>query len=87
MRTILGAAALVAAIGLVTGAQAQIIIISGNDEKASDNDAGQMIDGSPGKDTVSIIDINNRPKPRILATLPLINTLVGPPTNVAVVCA
>jgi hypothetical protein len=39
MRTILGAAALVAAIGLVTGAQAQIII-SGNDEKASDNDAG-----------------------------------------------
>lgn len=86
MRTILGAAALVAAIGLATGAEAQIII-SGNDEKASDNDAGQMIVGSPGKDTVSIIDISNRAKPRILATLPLINTLVGPPTNLAVVCA
>ena len=53
MRTILGAAALVAAIGSATGAQAQIII-SGNDEKASYNDAGQMIVGSPGKDTVSI---------------------------------
>jgi hypothetical protein len=86
MRKILGAAALVAAIGLATGAQAQIII-SGNDEKASYNDAGQMIVGSPGKDTVSIIDISNRAKLRILATLPLINTLVGPPTNLAVVCA
>jgi len=86
MRTILGAAALVAANGLVPGAQAQIII-SGNDEKESDNDTGQLIVGSPGKDTVSIIDISNRAKPRILATLPLINTLVGPPTNVAVVCA
>jgi hypothetical protein len=86
MRKILGAAALVATIGSATGAQAQIII-AGNDEKASYNDAGQMIVGSPGKDTVSIIDISNRAKPRILATLPLINTLVGPPTNLAVVCA
>jgi DNA-binding beta-propeller fold protein YncE len=83
MRKILGAAALVMAIGLATGAQSQIII-SGNDEKASYSDAGQMIVAPPGKDTVSIIDIGNRTKPRIIANLPLINTLVGPPTNLAV---
>jgi DNA-binding beta-propeller fold protein YncE len=83
MRKILGAAALAGAIGLATGAQAQIII-SGNDEKATYTDAGQMIVGPPGKDTLSIIDIGNRANPRILATLQLINTLVGPPTNLAV---
>ena len=83
MRKILGAAALAGAIGLATGAQAQIII-SGNDEKATYTDAGQMIVGPPGKDTLSIIDIGKRAKPRILANLPLINTLVGPPTNLAV---
>ena len=83
MRKILGAAALAGAIGLATSAQAQIII-SGNDEKATYTDAGQMIVGPPGKDTLSIIDIGKRAKPRILANLPLINTLVGPPTNLAV---
>ena len=83
MRKILGAAALAGAIGLATSAQAQIII-SGNDEKATYTDAGQMVVGPPGKDTLSIIDISKRAKPRILANLPLINTLVGPPTNLAV---
>ncbi|MFZ0050436.1 MAG: YncE family protein, partial [Desulfobaccales bacterium] len=83
MRKILGAAALAAALGLAFGAQAQIIV-SGNDEKAVYNDAGQMVVGPPGKDTVSIIDIRNRTQPRIVATLPLINTIVGPPTNLAV---
>jgi DNA-binding beta-propeller fold protein YncE len=67
----------------VIAAHAQIIV-SGNDEKASYTDEGQMIVAPPGKDTVSIIDISNRTKPRIIASLPLMNTLVGPPTNIAV---
>jgi DNA-binding beta-propeller fold protein YncE len=83
MQKILGAAALATAIGMATSAQAQLII-SGNDEKVSFNDAGQVIVGPPGKDTVTIIDIGNRANPRILATLPLINSIVGPPTNLAV---
>jgi DNA-binding beta-propeller fold protein YncE len=33
---------------------------------------------------VSIIDIGNRTKPRILANLPLMNTVVGPPVNLAI---
>jgi DNA-binding beta-propeller fold protein YncE len=76
-------AAFAASIGLAAAAQAQIII-SGNDEKAGFNDAGQIVISPPGKDTVSIIDIHNRTKPRIVASLPLINTIVGPPTNLAV---
>ncbi len=83
MRKILGVAALAAALGLACGAQAQIIITD-NDEKTTYNDAGQMVVGPPGKDTVSIIDIRNRTQPSIVATLPLINTIVGPPTNLAV---
>lgn len=83
MRKALGAAALAATIGLATGAQSQIII-SGNDEKVTYNDAGQTIAGPPGKDTVSIIDISSRTKPNIIASLPLINSIVGPPTNLAV---
>jgi DNA-binding beta-propeller fold protein YncE len=83
MRRILEAAALAAAVGLATSAQAQIIL-SGNDEKSSFNDAGQLVPGAPGKDNVSIIDISNRANPRIVATLPLINTIIGPPTNLAV---
>ena len=43
-----------------------------------------MVVGPRVKDTLSIIDISKRAKPRILANLPLINTLVGPPTNLAV---
>ena len=72
-----------AALGLAVTAQAQIII-SGNDEKASFNDAGKLVVGPPGRDTVSIIDIANRTAPRVVATLPLINSVVGPPTNLAI---
>ncbi len=76
-------AAFAASVGLAAAAPAQIII-SGNDEKAGFNDAGQIVISPPGKDTVSIIDIANRTRPRIVASLPLINTIVGPPTNLAV---
>jgi len=83
MQRILGAAVLAAAIGFATGAPAQIIL-SGNDEKSTFNDAGQFVPGAPGKDNVSIIDISNRASPRIVATLPMDNTIIGPPTNLLV---
>jgi DNA-binding beta-propeller fold protein YncE len=39
----------------------------------------------PGKDTVSVIDIGTDPlAPRILANLPLMNSIFGPPTNLAI---
>jgi DNA-binding beta-propeller fold protein YncE len=83
MHKILGAAVLAATVGLASAAQAQIIL-SGNDEKTWFGDDGKAIVSPAGKDTLSIIDIKNRTHPRILATLPMINSIVGPPTNLAV---
>ena len=68
---------------LAPGAQAQLII-SGNDEKQTWDAAGKQINNPPGNDTVSIIDIKDRAKPRIVASLPLMNTVVGPPVNLAI---
>jgi DNA-binding beta-propeller fold protein YncE len=75
--------AIAAAPLLSSGAQAQLII-SGNDEKQTWDAAGKQINNPPGNDTVSIIDIKDRAKPRIVASLPLMNTVVGPPVNLAI---
>jgi DNA-binding beta-propeller fold protein YncE len=83
MQKILTAAALAAAVGLGLSAQAQIIL-SGNDEKVLFDDGGKAVVSPPGKDTLSILDIRDRIHPRLVATLPMINSVVGPPTNLAV---
>lgn len=38
----------------------------------------------PGKDTLAIMDISNPAKPKLVANIPLDNTIVGPPTNLAI---
>ncbi len=65
-----------------TGTARAQLLISGNDEKQT-YEAGKAVLSAPGKDTVSIIDIRDRVHPRVVATLPLANSIVGPPTNVA----
>jgi DNA-binding beta-propeller fold protein YncE len=61
------------------------LMVVGNDEKVSINDAGVFVYGAPGKDTVSIIDIGTDPlAPRIVVSLPLLNSIFGPPTNLAI---
>ena len=61
------------------------LMIVGNDEKQSWDDAGKAVIGEPGHDSVSIIDIGTDPlAPKILVSLPLDNTIVGPPTNLAI---
>jgi DNA-binding beta-propeller fold protein YncE len=82
-RVRLGLLAAAALLGLASAAQAQLII-AGNDEKQSWDADGKQVNNPPGKDTVSIIDIGNRTKPRIVANLPLMNTVVGPPVNLAI---
>ncbi len=69
--------------GFAAAAQAQYLIV-GNDEKLFFVDGKPVVTNPPGKDTVSIIDIRDRAKPRIVATLPLENSIVGPPTNLAI---
>jgi DNA-binding beta-propeller fold protein YncE len=60
------------------------LLITGNDEKVSFDENGKTIRHPAGKDTVSIIDIADPVKPRILANLPLMNTITGPPVNLAI---
>ena len=65
----------------VTRAQ---LLITGNDEKVSFDETGKTVRHAAGKDTVSIIDISSPTKPRIVANLPLMNTITGPPVNLAI---
>ena len=64
-------------------ASAQLMII-GNDEKATWDDAGKVVLTAPGKDTISIVDMSKRESPRIVSNLPLTNSVFGPPTNLAI---
>jgi DNA-binding beta-propeller fold protein YncE len=75
--------AAVLSFGAPTLAQAQYLVV-GDDNKLHWDDAGKPVFTEPGKDEVVIVDIKNREAPKIVATLPLINTIVGPPTNLAV---
>jgi DNA-binding beta-propeller fold protein YncE len=88
MRTFLRLLALAPAIGALLmplhAAQAQLLI-TGNDEKVSfDENTGKTITHPAGKDTVSIIDIADPAKPKIVVNLPLMNTITGPPVNLAI---
>jgi DNA-binding beta-propeller fold protein YncE len=67
-----------------SGGKRELMIV-GNDEKQSWDDAGKPVFARGGKDTLSIIDIGTDPlAPRIIANLPLDNTIVGPPVNLAI---
>jgi DNA-binding beta-propeller fold protein YncE len=59
-------------------------LIVGNDEKQGWDENLKPIFKEPGHDTLSIIDISKPDAPRITATIPLINSVVGPPTNLAI---
>jgi DNA-binding beta-propeller fold protein YncE len=56
-------------------------MIVGNDEKLLWDDDGKPILSAPGKDSVLIVDLANPEDPKIVANLPLKNSIVGPPVN------
>jgi len=60
------------------------ILVSGNDEKILWDDAGQAVLHPPGKDTISFIQIGDRESPKIVTSVALENSIIGPPTNLAV---
>src|SRR5205085_1807193 len=64
-------------------AHAQLMIV-GNDEKLTIDDAGKSVPHEPGHDTLSIIDVSKPEAPKIVASIPLMNTIAGPPTNLAI---
>jgi hypothetical protein len=59
-------------------------MIVGNDEKPGWDENGKPKLREPGHDTLSIIDMSKPEALRIVATIPLANSIVGPPTNLAV---
>jgi DNA-binding beta-propeller fold protein YncE len=66
-----------------SAAQAQLMII-GNDQKPGLDAERKPTMGGPGKDTLSIVDMSKPAALKIVATIPLDNTVIGPPTNLAI---
>src|SRR6202012_480714 len=62
-------------------AHAKPFMIVGIDEKVTWDNDGKTILAAPGKDSVVIVDLANPEQPKIVATLPLENSVVGPPVN------
>jgi DNA-binding beta-propeller fold protein YncE len=61
------------------------LMVVGIDNKVVFNDEGGLQFFPPGKDAVAIIDIGTDPaRPRIVTSLPLMNSVFGPPTNLAI---
>ncbi len=70
-----------AALLYAASAQAKPWMIVGNDEKVTWDGDGKVILAPVGNDTVLIVDLANPEEPKIAATLPLKNSVVGPPVN------
>jgi hypothetical protein len=65
-------------------AHAAPFMIIGNDEKLLWDNDGKRILFPAGKDSVVILDLADPENPKIVANLPLKNSVVGPPVNVAI---
>src|SRR5579862_2941573 len=81
VRVSLSAALLLCGSSLLSGALAKPFMIVGLDEKVLWDDDGKNVLSPPGKDSVLIVDLANPEDPKIVATLPLENSVVGPPVN------
>ncbi len=68
---------------LASPARADLMIV-GNDQKVVFDAEGNRSFVAPGKDTVVVVDLASREAPRIVASFPLMNSIFGPPTNLAV---
>jgi DNA-binding beta-propeller fold protein YncE len=64
--------------------QAAPFMIVGNDEKVIWDDEGKLVISPSGRDNVLIVDLANPEDPKIVANLPLKNSIVGPPLNLAI---
>src|SRR5690349_21978458 len=80
-RIALAAAALLMAVAGAAWAENMIVGIDG--KVFWDENAKQLF-LPPGKDSVEVVDITNPMAPKITASLPLMNSIFGPPTNLAI---
>src|SRR5262249_42650279 len=77
--TVLAATAALA--GSMTLVQSAPFMIVGNDEKLLWDDQFKPVLSPPGRDSVLIVDLADPMNPKIVANLPLKNSVVGPPVN------
>ena len=82
MRTAKTLALTLALVFAPIAASAEVMIIGLDDKIAFDK--GKQVRRPPGKDSVAIVDISKPEDPKIIANLPLMNTIIGPPTNLAI---
>jgi DNA-binding beta-propeller fold protein YncE len=74
------AASVLVACGMQASRAAPFMIV-GNDEKLLWDDQGKPVLSPPGKDSVLIVDLADSLNPKIVANLPLKNSVIGPPVN------
>ena len=79
----LSAAVFLVTAGLNSVSAAPFLII-GNDEKLLWDDKGAPVIHPAGKDSVVILDLANPENPKVVVSLPLKNSVVGPPVNLAI---
>jgi DNA-binding beta-propeller fold protein YncE len=87
MRSSLMSLTLVATAALALNApavRAAPFLIVGDDEKVLWDDNGKPVLSPPGKDAVLILDLADPMNPKIVGNLPLKNSVVGPPVNLAI---
>jgi DNA-binding beta-propeller fold protein YncE len=65
-------------------ANAAPYMIVGNDEKPGADAQGKPVVNPTGNDTVVIFDLANPEDPKVVASLKLENSIVGPPVNLAI---
>jgi DNA-binding beta-propeller fold protein YncE len=82
MRTAKTLALALALVFAPLAAHAQLMIIGLDDKIAFDK--GKQVRRPPGKDSVAIVDISSPEAPKLVANLTLMNTIIGPPTNLAI---
>jgi DNA-binding beta-propeller fold protein YncE len=68
----------------MTAARAAPFMIVGDDEKVGLDAQGNPVINPTGHDAVLIVDLAKPEAPKIVASLPLENSIVGPPTNLAI---
>jgi len=78
------AALIVLATASVVPARASPFMIVGNDEKPGVDAQGKPTVNPTGNDTVLIADVAEPEAPKVVAILQLENSIVGPPTNLAI---
>ena len=75
---------MIALFAAVSAARAAPFMIVGDDEKPGTDADGKPVINPTGNDAILIVDLAKPEAPTIVVSLPLENTIVGPPTNLAI---